>query len=347
MTYPTGPYGYGHTPPPQAPEPGVIPLRPLSLSEILTGAFNTFGRHWKQLVGVTAVAYGFALLLTAAAIGAGYLAVADHVSAVLDLPRGEEPSPDDLLPMLIAFGCVWLVLVIGALVASAVVSAAVPVVLQEAVLGGRVAFGTVWGRAWARMPAVLGTVVLTALSMLAPLLLFAVLAAGLMALVIANDAGPAASFLFLPLLLLVIPLGAWLWVKLSLAPTAAVIERQGAAASLRRSWRLVTGSWWRTFGGLLVAGLISAFVSAIFQQLLGTLVSMPLASGPTPETAEEFVALIVPAAIVMGVGSLVAQVFSAIFPPLVSGLLYIDRRIRTEDLATVLARTAEARAYDF
>ncbi|KOX24961.1 MULTISPECIES: hypothetical protein [unclassified Streptomyces] len=345
MTYPTGPYGYGHVPPPQAPKPGVIPLRPLSLSEILTGAFNTLGRHWKQLVGVTAVAYGFALLLTAAAVGVGYLAVADHVSDVFDLPRGEEPSPDDLLPMLIAFGCVWLVLAIGALVASAVVSAAVPVVLQEAVLGGRVAFGTVWGRAWARMPAVLGTVFLTALSMLAPLLLFAGLAAGLMALVIANDSGPAASLLFIPLFLLVLPLAAWLWVKFALAPTAAVIERQGAVASLRRSWRLVTGSWWRTFGGLLVTGLITAFVSAIFQQLLGTLVSLPLASGPAPETAEEFVALIVPMAIVMVVGSLIAQVFSALFPPLVSGLLYIDRRIRTEDLATVLARTAEARAY--
>ncbi|WP_432120256.1 oxidoreductase [Streptomyces sp. S1] len=346
MTYPTGPYGYGHTPPPPPPKPGVIPLRPLDLSEVLTAAFSTFGRHWKQLVGVTTVAYGFTLLLVAAAFGVGYLAVADHVPGVFDLPEDAEPSWEDGLPLLIAFGCVWLFSVVVMMVASALVAAAVPVVLQEAVLGGRVAFGTVWGRAWARMPAVLGTILLTSLTILVPFLLVGGLFVGLMAVLIANDSGPAATLLLLPALLLIAPLGTWIWVKLAFAPTVAVMERQGATASLRRSWRLVTGSWWRTFGGLLVAAVITGMVSMVFQQVLGAVASAPLSldGDQTPDTAGEFFSLLAPALIVMVVGSLIAQVFSALFPPLVSGLLYVDQRIRRENLAPVLARAAAERA---
>ncbi|MFJ4339818.1 oxidoreductase [Streptomyces sp. NPDC088915] len=347
MTYPTGPHGYGHfpPPPPPAPQPGVIPLRPLGFGEILTAAFATFGRHWKQLVGVAAVAYGLGLLLVAAAFGVGYLAVADHVSGVFDLPEGVDPSWDDGLPLLIAFGCVWLVAMVVMLVATAVVSAAVPVVLQEAVLGGRPAFGTVWGRAWARMPAVLGTVLLTALTMLVPVLLFVGLSVGLIVAVVANDSGPAVTLLLFPVVLLVAPLATWLWVKFAFAPTVAVMERQGALASLRRSWHLVTDAWWRTFGGLLVAAVITGVISSVFQQLLGAVASVPLAGGPTPETPGELLSLVGPIVVVVIVGSLIAQVFSALFPPLVSGLLYVDRRIRRENLAPVLARAAEARSY--
>ncbi|MFF5636604.1 oxidoreductase [Streptomyces sp. NPDC012825] len=345
MTYSTGPYGYGHVPPPPAPQPGVIPLRPLGLGEILTAAFAAFGRHWKQLVGVTAVAYGLGLLLVGAAAGVGYLAVADHVPGVFDLPRGVTPSWDDGLPLLIAFGCVWLVAMVVMLVASGVVSAAVPVVLQEAVLGGRPALGTVWGRAWARMPAVLGTVLLTALVMLVPVLLLAGLVSVLMAAVISEDAGPAASLLLIPAFLLFLPLVAWIWVKLVFAPTVAVAEHQGATASLRRSWHLVTGAWWRTFGGLMVAGVITGVISMVFQQVLGALMSVPFLDGPEPETLGELLALVAPMMIIAIVGSLIAQVFSALFPPLVSGLLYIDQRIRREGLAPALARAAEARAH--
>ncbi|PVC72011.1 oxidoreductase [Streptomyces sp. CS081A] len=348
MTYPTGPYGYGHTPPPPPPKPGVIPLRPLALSEVLTAAFATLGRHWKQLVGVTGVAYGFALLLVGAAFGIGYLFVADNVPRVFDLREGREASPDDLVPVMVAFGCVWLVAVVGMLVATAVVSAAVPVVLQEAVVGGRLTFGTVWGRAWARTPAVLGTLLLTTLVVLVPFLLVLGLFAGLMTLLIANGTGPAVTLLLFPLFFLVLaPLGTWFWVKLAFAPTVTVIERQGPMASLRRSWHLVTGTWWRTFGGLLVAFVLTSVVSMVFQQVLGALAAAPLSfhDGPAPESAGEVLALVGPMLIVMIVGSLIAQVFAALFPPLVSGLLYVDQRIRRENLAPTLARTAAARAY--
>ena len=44
------------------PKPGVIPLAPLGLGDVLGGAFSTMGRYWKQLFGMAAALYGGAAL---------------------------------------------------------------------------------------------------------------------------------------------------------------------------------------------------------------------------------------------------------------------------------------------
>ncbi|MFE5482889.1 oxidoreductase [Streptomyces sp. NPDC056527] len=346
MTHPSGPYGYGYAPPPPPPQPGVIPLAPLGLSQLLTGAFTTIGRYWKQLFGVAAAAFGGATLLAAAALGIAYALVSDHLPGVFDLPRGQEPSWEDGRPLLIAFGCVWLIAMVGMLLASAVVYAACPVVLQEAVLGRRTTFGAVWRRAWSRMPAVVGTVFLTMLlTVPVPLIVFVAAFAGLM--VALEGSGPVA-WVFLSFggamlaTLLTAPLAAWLWVKFSLAAPAAVFEGQGATASMRRSSRLVSGSWWRVFGALLVAGLMAAMANWLIQQVLSVLISLP-ASFTEPsgtESASEVMLAFVPLAVFAVLGSMVAQAVCSVFPPLVTGLVYVDQRIRKENLAPALVEAA-------
>ncbi|MGW6566090.1 DUF7847 domain-containing protein [Streptomyces sp. NPDC054975] len=347
MTYPPGPYSYGYPPPPPPPKPGVIPLAPLGLGQILTGAFATIGRYWKPLLGVAAAAYGGALLLLAAAAGVAYAVVADHLPGVFDPPAGQEPSWDDGRPLLIAFGCVWLIALVGTLVASGVVYAACPAVLQEAVLGRRTTFGAIWRRAWSRMPAVLGTVFLTALLALpVPLVVFVAAFIGLLA-ALAGGTGP----LVLPFLVFggamlatlpTLPLAAWLWVKFSLAPAAAVFEGQGAMGSMRRSSELVRGSWWRIFGALLVAGIMAAVANWLVQQILGLLISAPVSFTDTSgfDSPGEALLAFVPLALVLLVGALLAQAVCSAFPPLVTGLVYVDQRIRKENLAATLARTA-------
>ncbi|MGW2019714.1 oxidoreductase [Streptomyces sp. NPDC001927] len=346
MTIPTGPYGYGYPPPPPPPKPGVIPLAPLGLSQILTGAFATLGRYWKQLLGVATAAYGAALLLVAGAVGIAYAVVADHVPRVFDLPRGQEPSWDDGRPLLFAFGAVWVVALVGMLLASAVVYAACPAVLQEAVVGRRTSFGAIWRRSWSRMPSVLGTALLTMLlTVPVPLIVFVATFAGLF--VALEGSGPVA-WVFLSFggamlaTLLTAPLAAWLWVKFSLAAPAAVFEGQGAVASMRRSSRLVQGSWWRVFGALLVAGLMAATANWMIQQVLSLLLSFP-ASFTDPagaDTAGEVLIAFVPLLVIAVIGSMVAQALCSVFPPLVAALLYVDQRIRKENLAPALAQAA-------
>ncbi|MFH9721451.1 oxidoreductase [Streptomyces sp. NPDC017254] len=351
---PGAPYGYGYPPPPPPPKPGVIPLAPLGFSTILTGAFATFGRYWKQLLGVAAATYLAALAVVGAAIGIAYAAVGDRFPAVFDLPAGQEPRWDDIRPLIIAFVCVWLAGMIAILCANALVAAACPAVVQEAVLGRPTTFGAVWRRAWARMPSVLGTVVLTSLALMIPMLLFAAafvamivtFAAGLAdATTGAGDPGSGVSFVATLLWFLgalaTLPFALWVWVKFSLAPSAAVMEGQGAVASMRRSSHLVRGSWWRIFGCVLAAGIMASVVGMLIQQVLSALVSAPLAATDfTDEDSATVVASVVVVVTFLALGQLISQAVVSVFPPLVTALLYVDQRIRKENLAQELVLAA-------
>ena len=57
-----------------------------------------------------------------------------------------------------------------------------------------------------------------------------------------------------------IPVAIWIGVRWSLAPIVLFAEDLGAMESLGRSWSLVRGSWWRTFGLILLVALITDLI---------------------------------------------------------------------------------------
>lgn len=338
-----GGWGGGWMPP----KPGVIPLGPLRLGDIFSGAFSTLGRYGKQLIAVGAALYGGALLVVGAAVAIAYSAVADHLDRLFALTADEDPAGRDLTPVLVAFGVVWLLAMLSMVVATAVVYAAVPVVLQEAVLGRPTTFSAVWRRAWARVPAVTGAVLLTGLITIIPMLLaMGALIACIIGAVTMDNGGGSAALVVVGVLcfLACVPLTVWIWVKYSLAPSAAVFEDQGPVASMRRSATLMRGSWWRVFGMTMLAGLLAGVVSYVIQlpftflgMFSGMLGSANLSDDPNPTAV---IAAMSGYLVLVALGQLVSQLVVAVFPPLVTGLLYVDRRIRTENLAPVLAEAA-------
>lgn len=327
-----------------APRPGVIPLAPLRVSDMLTGAFTTLGRYWKPLIGVALTLFGAATLLM---LGAGAVALAVVAPQWDELTASDSPDAAELVPLGVAFGVLMVLGVTLFLLASAVVQAAVPAVLQEAVLGRPARFGSVWRRAWSRVWAMIGTVFLLGLTAVVPvMLLMAAVAATTVYFVTLGDAESALPLLWTGLLgtLLLGPLAVWIWVKLSLAPTVVVFENQGPFAALRRSAQLVRGSWWRVFGiGLLAVGLAS-MVGYMIQmpfQALGMLPGMADPSGlESDPSSAEILAVLGGLMVLSMISGLVSQLFSSIFPPLVTGLLYVDLRMRNENLAPVLAEAA-------
>ncbi|MFD0022078.1 hypothetical protein [Streptomyces sp. NPDC058382] len=330
------------------PKPGVIPLGPLRLGDIFNGAFATVGRHAKQLFGVGAAVYGGALAVVAAAIAIAYAATADHLDRIFALGSDENPATDDWVPVLVAFCAIVLVCLIAGAISTAMMYAAVPAVLQEAVLGRPATFSAVWRRAWARMPAVIGTVFLTWVIAMVPILLAW---AGVVALVIGVVGAGGGDGLSITLVVIGVlgalataPLAIWLWVKFSLAPSAVVFENQGPVAALRRSSLLVRGDWWRIFGISLLAGVLAGFASYLVQlpfsfigMFSGALGSANLGDHPNP--ASVLVAMS-GYLVAIAIGQMISQLIVATFPPLVTGLIYVDRRIRTEDLGPVLAEAA-------
>ncbi|MGC4948233.1 hypothetical protein ACLQ2N_18805 [Streptomyces sp. DT224] len=331
------------------PKPGVIPLGPLRLGDIFNGAFATLGRYGKQLFAVGAALYGGALVVVGAAVAVAYSAVSDHLDRLFELDEGESAASGDVVPVIVAFGVVVLLGLLAMVIASAVVYAAVPAVLQEAVLGRPTTFSAIWRRAWARTPAVIGTLLLTGLITMVPMVLaIAALTGGIIAAVATDGGGAAVALIVVGAIcfLAFIPLALWLWVRLSLAPSAAVFENQGPVASMRRSALLVRGDWWRICGMTLLAGMIASVAGYIIQLPFSLLGMFTGALGGAAFDENTHPAAMITALggyLVVGVlGQLVSQLIVAVFPPLVTGLLYVDRRIRTENLAPVLAEAAAA-----
>ena len=133
-------------------------------------------------------------------------------------------------------------------------------------------------------------------------------------------------------LLLVIP-GIWLFVMYAVAVPALLLERIGPVQGLKRSYRLVKGRWWPTFGALLVSYVLAGIVGALVQGVI-TIIPSLLADGNT-------------AALAFGsaVGGTLGAVITTPYSAAVVALVYFDLRVRKEryspeDLERELARTA-------
>jgi hypothetical protein len=116
-----------------------------------------------------------------------------------------------------------------------------------------------------------------------------------------------------------------------------VLERDGPARSLARSWRLVQRSFWRVFGISLLAGLIVGVTAAVLQ-IPFTLIAGAAGGGNGyfPGTAGSLVGTVIAA-----VGSIVAGSVARPISAGVAVLLYVDLRMRREGLDLVL-QTATA-----
>lgn len=347
---PSGPYwgapgGWGWLPPPP-PKPGVIPLAPLGVDHILGGAFGTMRRYAKPLFGLTFASIVVLASLTLGLEYAAYRSTKSQLDRMTVAPRSIEWT--DLRTVLIAFGAAWLVSMVVSLVASAFIQASTAATLHDAVLGRRARVGAVWKRAWSRTPSVLGVTLLMGLLIAIPVALFMMMIFAMMAAAVVNGEPFVPLGIAFLLLLLSVPLMVWLFVRFSFAPAAAVLEGAGPVTAMRRSARLVRGTWWRTFGILLLGGVITFVVSIVinvpFRFAAPTPQPYDLSSAQEPVSVTEIYARMLPgmgrSLVFSTIAGVFVQLFSLVFMPLVSSLLYIDQRIRREGLADVLFRAS-------
>lgn len=200
---------------------------------------------------------------------------------------------------------------------------------------------------------VLGALVLTGLIAGAPVLAAMAVWIPVMVVSVSGDDPSPAALVLLPVLLLpTIAVSVWLGTRLSLAPAVAVMEKATPVTALRRSAALVKGDWWRIFGITLVGSMIAMSIAYMIQmpfQLVGTFGMIPLmaeagegAEGAGPSTG--MIVALVFGILCLMVGGGVSQMFQIGYTQLFSNLLYVDQRIRRENLAQALLAELAAQA---
>ncbi|WP_458086591.1 hypothetical protein [Streptomyces malaysiensis] len=338
-TPPPGP----HAPPPggwgtgrrqsAAPRPGVIPLRPLSIGEILDGAVAIMRAHWRTVLGISLIVSIVTQGLITAATGLWFNDARGNESDVLNDPDATIGQAMRAVGDSLGDSGVTLLLgVLGTIVTTALLT----VVAAQAVLGRSVSTKEAWAGARPRLLQLCG------LLLLVPTIAVAIIGAGMTPGLLLAGAGVPSEGAALASLggLAGAGVAAWLWVRFSLAAPALMLEKQGIVKALRRSFKLVRGAWGRVFGIQLLAVVLVFIVGAIIEiptslvaMVIGGDNAMDWLSGESVSVGWTFL-------IVVGVGGVISSTITFPISAGVTALLYMDQRIRREALDLELARAA-------
>lgn len=294
-------------------QPGVIPLRPLAAAEIMQGSLATIRKQPGLLLGVAFVVVGITELISVVVTWNLTAEVPSFDPA--DSTLTEQELRELLVPLATQLG---ISLVIG-LVAEAFLSGLSIAVIGRTVLGRSLSVGQAWRELRSRLLPLLGlTIVYTVLVAAGP-------AIAMLLTMVSGGAGALVWFVAGTAVAL------WLYVRFSLATPALVLEPASIGQSLRRSAVLVRGAWGRTFG-ILLGALAAAF-------LLSMLIQLPFETMAGEDSGESSG---LGTTMIVTIGAIVAGMISRPFTAGVTALIYIDRRIRVENMQEALERAARS-----
>lgn len=343
--YDANPYATGApwTPGPQQgwappPKPGLIPLRPLSFSDLFGAPFLVLRRNPKATFGSALLLQGLTAVLSLVIVG---VVTWLSLSRLSQAAPGEEDaiSAGAITAIILSF----LIPVAVSIAGSAILQGIIAQEVARGTLGEKLPLGVLWRRTKARFLPLIGYTFL----LIGVVTVFIAVAVGL-GFVLTGLGGTAGVVLTVVMgigaLLVLIAASVWLGTKFSLTPSIIVLENGKVFPSLARSWRLTDGYFWRTFG---VQFLVSSVVS-VASQVVATPISLLASLVPVLFVGVDSEATMIVATIAaQGLSLLVSVIIGAITVVVISAtsaVIYVDLRMRKEGLDLDLARFVEARA---
>jgi len=280
-----------------ASSPAPIRFRPMPLPELLDELFRLYRRHFSLIVGV-ALLVALPGLVWSLVTGVYKLNSTSYANLVTTTGSTATLNGQQLSNLL---GTILLGLVGGFFLLPISVGAVYRAVTNAA-LGRPATIGSILRETLARYFPLLGLIGLG-------ILLF-------IGWIIAETIG----FILLILPGFAVFCGAvYLAVRWSLVVAAMMAEDIGPIRGLGRSWNLVSGSWWRTFGILLIVTILQGIITYALYILFGVIAALFSTTGDFQ------------AALVQVGGTLLSAVVSPITTIAVT-LLYFDLRVRKEGL---------------
>ncbi len=315
-------------------EDGGEPLRPWLPADLLDNAARTISENKAIMLGLPVLA---GIALAAVQAGLTQLTVPGGIGALFG---EDDPLEQAGAALLLMYG-VQLVLfaVVSSMLAGIIALAAV-----RSQLGRRLGPRELLRLVRPALPALAAVGLLQSLSFVVLLAGWGLsvfgIGLGADAAISSDAAGLVSVVLILVGAVLVIIFG----IRLVLAGTVVLMEgkhapdiglyvpaRVGVFGSLKRSWYLVKGRFWRVFGVLLFGGVVVNIVSYALQFGVTTLV---LTLGSWVDSSGGDAALIVGIAVAAaaGVATVATLIASLAFMSAVQALIYLDLRVRREGL---------------
>jgi hypothetical protein len=294
-------------------------LRPMTVGDILDQSFSLYRKNFITLVGIVAVVHVPLLVLQVA----GSLLFGTQL---FNRNGSFAFTQTQSLATLAGIGLLVLSAIVAGL-ASIFETSALSVVVSERLLGNSVNLRQAYRRALGHWQALLGMIfiifgatVFFLLLLFIPLVLLLVVVGALSGTGTGSAAAALSTSLFACLFCLALPIvlvGSYaVSVRLLFAPQAIVLENMGGIEGLRRSWRLVQGSFWRVLGITLVLSILVAIIGqgpAYVIAIVANLLPSPVLGLVINATAQSIINVIV-----------LPLQFAAFT------LLYYDLRIRKE-----------------
>jgi hypothetical protein len=314
-----------------APKPGVIPLRPIGLGEILDGAFTSVRRNPKATIGLAAI-----VMLISGLISGGAYALAFNDLHGMNLQTGQHITGAQFRHIFSVLLPTYGITILLTFLMAELLTGMLTAVIGRGVLGQRMDIGAAWRTALPRLPAIVGSACLYVLSILGIWVVYAVL--GLIVVVASAPAGLLVGY-FVIFGIAAVCGSVWLGISFSLALPTVVLERQGPARSLARSFRLVRGSWWRVFGITLLV-LVIVIVASLILQIPFNLIGNAAGGGAGFTAFAHPGSVSVLGVIITSIGGIVVAAVTRPIEAGVSVLLYVDLRMRKEGLDLALQTAA-------
>lgn len=315
---------------PPALQPGIVPLRPLSLGEILDGGVRAIRANPAVMFGLSAVVVTVATLISLLLMYylSGVLAGSfGDLTAELDAELGQAAAGE--LDSAASLGVATLISQPVTTIATTILTGLLVVSVSRSVLGRKIPVREVlrsrrvWWVVGFSLLASLG-VALVAGAWIALVVWFAVqdMVGGAVAVGIVGGLGLLVG-------------AAWFTVRTLLVTPALMLEGKPFWQTVARAWRLTRRSFWRLLGTYLLV--------LVMMYLLGQIVVLPFSIvGMVFAGGGELVSFGYLAT--LSVGQVIASTATVTYTSAVVALLYVDVRMRREGLDVELGRAAAADA---
>ncbi len=319
--------------------PGIVPLRPLLVSDILSGVTTAIRGNPAATLGLGLVTT-LIFVVPAALLGAWLASWANG--------QFGDRLPDGLTGSGLTAGSLFGAL--GSDLPQLASSAAVLLmtgfmahVIGQGVIGRKTSLQQTWASTRSRLWSVVGSAVLLFLILVGTVALCLGAPVGIL---IASTSGSSDSGVGGGIFALVVGVVAMVVVvvvvsiRFGFAASAIVLEQLGPVAGLRRSWRLTSGQpFWRILGIRLLVGLMAG--------IGGGILSLPITFGlrfALEGATDSTNVIAVGTVFIAALASIVVGTLTTPFSAGASTLLYIDQRIRREALDVQLVRAAQSGA---